>query len=92
MFLVGVTGFVIFPLRKAGVITVPELFEKRFGKRIRWLAGLVVVLGGVLNMGIFLRLGGEFLMGVAGFNSQAAFCLTLFGHELRIGYLEAIMS
>ena len=32
MFFVGCTGFVIFPLRKAGVITIPELFEKRFGK------------------------------------------------------------
>ena len=30
MLLVGITGFVIGPLRKAGVITIPELFEKRF--------------------------------------------------------------
>ena len=66
MFLVGMSGFVIVPLRKAGVITIPELFEKRFGKRVRWLAGLVVVVGGVLNMGIFLRLGGEFLVYVTG--------------------------
>jgi len=68
MLLVGATGFVIRPLRDAGVITIPELFENRFGKRVRWLAGLVVVLGGVLNMGIFLRLGGEFLVHVANMN------------------------
>jgi len=66
MLLVGMTGFVIKPLRDAGVITIPELFEKRFGKRIRWLAGLVVILGGLLNMGIFLRLGGEFLVRISG--------------------------
>jgi len=66
MLLVGLTGFVIRPLRDAGVITIPELFEKRFGKRIRWLAGLVVVLGGVLNMGIFLQVGGKFLVHVTG--------------------------
>ena len=42
MLLVGITGFVIVPLRNAGVMTIPELFEKRFGKRVRWLAGLVV--------------------------------------------------
>ena len=66
MLLVGATGFVIKPLRNAGVITIPELFEKRFGRRVRWLAGLVIVLGGVLNMGIFLRLGGEFLLNVTG--------------------------
>jgi SSS family solute:Na+ symporter len=66
MGLVGATGFVIRPLRQAGVMTIPELFEKRFGVLVRWLAGLVVVLGGVLNMGIFLRLGGEFLVHTAG--------------------------
>ncbi len=66
MFLVGMTGFVIGPMRDARVLTIPELFEKRFGKRVRWLAGLVIVLGGVLNMGIFLRLGGEFLVHVTG--------------------------
>ena len=68
MLLVGATGFVIRPLRDAGVITIPELFENRFGKRVRWLAGLVVILGGVLNMGIFLRLGGEFLVHVTNMN------------------------
>ena len=66
MWLVGRTGFVIGPLRRAGVMTIPELFQKRFGTRVRWLAGLFVVLGGVLNMGIFLRLGGEFLVAVTG--------------------------
>src|SRR2546421_9744865 len=57
MYLVGCTGFVIGPLRRAGVMTIPELFQKRFGTGVRWLAGLFVVLGGVLNMGIFLALG-----------------------------------
>ncbi len=71
MYLVGRTGFIIQPLRAAGVMTVPELFEKRFGKGVRWLAGLFVVLGGVLNMGIFLRLGGEFLVHVTGMSAHA---------------------
>ncbi len=33
MYLVGATGFIIGPLRWAGVMTIPELFERRFGKR-----------------------------------------------------------
>ncbi len=66
MYLVGRTGFVIGPLRRAGVMTIPELFEKRFGVKVRWLAGLFIVMGGVLNMGIFLRLGGEFLVSATG--------------------------
>ncbi len=66
MLVVGLTGFCIKPLRESGAITIPELFEKRFGQRIRWLSGVVIVLGGLLNMGIFLRTGGEFLVHVSG--------------------------
>jgi len=68
MFFVGATGFCIKPLRDAGVMTIPELFEKRFGPRIRWAAGVVIVLGGLLNMGVFLRITGEFLVLVGGFD------------------------
>ena len=64
MLLVGLTGFCIKPLRDSGVMTIPELFERRFGPRIRWLSGVVIVLGGLLNMGVFLRTGGEFLLTV----------------------------
>ncbi len=66
MFVVGWTGFGIKPLRDAGVMTIPELFEQRFGTWIRWASGIVIVLGGLLNMGVFLRVGGEFLMLVTG--------------------------
>jgi len=66
MYFVGRTGFVIGPLRRSGVMTIPELFQQRFGTQVRWLAGLFVVLGGVLNMGVFLRVGGEFLVHVTG--------------------------
>jgi hypothetical protein len=66
MFLIGITGFCIKPLRDSGAITLPELFEKRFGKFIRWLAGVVIVCGGLLNMGVFLKIGGDFLCLVCG--------------------------
>ena len=68
MLLVGITGFGINPLRKAGVMTIPELFENKFGPRVRWMSGVVIVLGGLLNMGVFLRLGGDFLVEVCGLN------------------------
>jgi SSS family solute:Na+ symporter len=77
MLLVGWTGFCVKPLRESGVMTIPELFEKRFGPRIRWWSGLVIVLGGLLNMGVFLRTGGEFLVIVCGFDK---------------GYLEITMT
>jgi SSS family solute:Na+ symporter len=77
MLVVGLTGFVIKPLRDSGVMTIPELFEKKFGPRIRWAAGVVIVLGGLLNMGVFLRTGGQFLVLVAG---------------LDVKYLEIMMT
>jgi len=70
MLVVGLTGFCIKPLRESGVITIPELLERKFGPRIRWAAGVVIVLGGLLNMGMFLRTGGEFLVGLTGLNPK----------------------
>ena len=66
MLVVGLTGFCITPLREAGVVTLPELFERRFGARVRAASAVVMVLGGLLNMGVFLRTGGEFLLAVSG--------------------------
>jgi SSS family solute:Na+ symporter len=70
MWVVGRTGFVINPLRASGAMTLPELFEKRYSKGVRWLAGVFVATGGILNMGIFLKLGGQFLVAVTGLDKQ----------------------
>ncbi len=71
MLVIGLTGFCVKPLRASGAITLPELFEKRFGQRVRWLAGVVIVLGGLLNMGVFLKIGGDFLCAVCGWEPSA---------------------
>jgi SSS family solute:Na+ symporter len=68
MFVVGYTGFCVKPLRDSGVMTIPELFEQRYGRFVRWLSGVVIVLGGLLNMGVFLRVGGQFLVVCCGMN------------------------
>lgn len=70
MFVIGLTGFCIKPLRDSGAMTIPELFERRFGANIRWLAGVVIVLGGLLNMGVFLKIGGDFLVLVTNIESR----------------------
>ena len=77
MFVVGKTGFCIRPLRQSEVITIPELFDQKFGRRVRWAGGLVIVLGGLLNMGVFLRMAGDFLTAVIG---------------IPPGYLELLMT
>jgi len=70
MLVIGLTGFCVQPLRDAAVTTIPELLEKRFGRGVRSAAGLVILLGGLLNMGLFLRIGGEFLVVVTGFDER----------------------
>ena len=33
-FLVGVSGFIVVPLRKLKVLTIPEFYERRFNKKV----------------------------------------------------------
>ncbi|MDJ0840681.1 MAG: sodium:solute symporter family protein [Acidobacteriota bacterium] len=65
-FLVGWSGFIVAPLRKLEVLTIPEFYERRFDKKTRVLGGIMLTLGGVLNMGLFLKVGSIFIVGVAG--------------------------
>ncbi len=69
--IVGKTGFIIVPLRKLRVMTIPEFYELRYSRRVRLLGGVLLFLGGVLNMGIFLKFDGIFLSEVIGFGPQA---------------------
>ncbi|MEZ4428831.1 MAG: sodium:solute symporter family protein [Nannocystaceae bacterium] len=64
--LVGLSGFIVAPLRRTGVMTIPEYYEQRFGRRTRVLGGALLALGGILNMGLFLRVGSQFVVGVTG--------------------------
>jgi len=58
---VGQTGFVIARLREARVMTVPEYFERRYGRGVRVLAGVLMAVGGSLNLGIFPLIEARFL-------------------------------
>src|SRR6188472_4171660 len=80
MLLIGLTGFCIKPLRDSGVLTIPELLEKRFGSGVRSAAGVVIVLGGLLNMGVFLRTGGQFLVESCGLQPT----VNLFGLQVEL--------
>jgi SSS family solute:Na+ symporter len=64
--IVGLTGFIVVPLRRMGVMTIPEFYERRFGRGVRIFGGLVLAASGILNMGMFLKAGSLFVMGVTG--------------------------
>ena len=76
MLIVGATGFCIKPLRNMAVITIQN-FREEVWKNIRWASGLVIVIGGLLNMGLFLRQAGSFLSITIGINQ---------------GFLELLMT
>ena len=65
-FLIGVTGFIVVRLREHKVLTIPEYYEKRFGRRTRILGGIMLAFGGLLNMGLFLKVGAMFIVGITG--------------------------
>ncbi len=75
--IVGKTGFIIVPLRRLQVMTIPEFYELRYSRRVRLLGGIILFLGGVLNMGIFLKFDGIFLSEVLGFGPQAVSLIML---------------
>ena len=68
--LVGRTGFVISRLRRMEILTVPEYFERRYGRGVRVLAGALMAFGGSLNLGIFPIIEARFLAIVTGIPSQ----------------------
>jgi SSS family solute:Na+ symporter len=70
MIFVGRTGFVVSRFRELKLMTVPEFFEVKYSRGLRIVTGVIVALGGILNMGIFLKIEGQFLTVVSGIDSR----------------------
>ena len=68
----GLTGIVISRLRELELTTLPEYFEHRFDRRVRVTAGIVCVIAGMLNMGVFPKIGAIFIVYTLGFADQSA--------------------
>jgi len=68
---IGLTGFIVYKLRQLRVMTIPEFYEMRFGRDVRIVGGIILALGGILNMGLFLQAGARFMMGVTGYSNPA---------------------
>lgn len=69
---VGLTGFIVRPVRRTGVLTLPEFYEQRYGRDIRVFGALVMALGGILNMGLFLKVASLFLVALLGWQGGTA--------------------
>ena len=69
--IVGLTGFIVVPLRRMGVMTIPEYYDRRFGRGVRVFGGLILAFAGILNMGLFLKMGALFITGLVGLDDSA---------------------
>lgn len=70
-FAVGWTGFIVARLRREGVMTIPEYYGKRFGTPVRVLGGLMLALGGILNMGLFIKVAAMFITALTGMTDES---------------------
>jgi SSS family solute:Na+ symporter len=70
-FFVGVSGLFLYRLREMEVLTIPEFYERRFDKKTRILGGIMMVFGGILNMGLFLKIGSMFIVGITGLSESS---------------------
>ena len=75
--IVGVTGFIVVPLREMGVMTIPEFYEKRFSRGVRIAGGLLLAVSGILNMGLFLKAGAIFVTGLTGLTDPTSVALVM---------------
>ncbi len=71
-FIVGVTGFIVVPLRRSGVMTIPEFYGRRFGKGVRVYGALILAVAGILNMGVYLKAAGLFITSLTGMSDPNA--------------------
>lgn len=83
---VGLTGFIVVPLRRMNVMTIPEFYERRFGRGVRILGGMILAFSGILNMGLFLKAGAVFVMGITniGVGNITSDMQLALGTELKI--------
>ena len=67
---IGLTGFVVVELRRLKVKSIPEYYNLRFGSKTRVIGAILLCLGGILNMGLFLKVGAIFIQSIFGIDSE----------------------
>ena len=58
----SLSGWVIYRFRRTRCLTMAQFFEIRYSRNFRILAGIIAFVSGILNFGIFPRIGTQFFM------------------------------
>jgi solute:Na+ symporter, SSS family len=92
MVVIGLTGFIVKPLRETRIMTIAELYERRYGRGVRVLGGAIIFLAGTLNMGPFLRVGAQFLGTITGLGTDAQSLLIIMSALLLVVLIYTVLG
>ncbi len=84
LLIVGLTGLVVYQLRESAVLTIPEYYEKRYSRGVRVVGACMMVVSGVLNMGLFLKAGSQFITAISGLQEAIYLKLIMTGLLLLV--------
>lgn len=62
MAVIWITGFVTYRFRETRAMTLAQFFEMRYSRNFRVLAGIICFIAGVVNFGIFPKVGANFFI------------------------------
>ncbi len=62
MAIIWITGFVTYRFRETRAMTLAQFFEMRYNRAFRVLAGIICFIAGVVNFGIFPKMGAWFFI------------------------------
>jgi len=83
--LLGATGLVIGPLRRLHLMTIPEYFQHRYSRNVRVVGGSICALAGIVNMGLFPKMGATFITYATGLH------LATDDPEMLVNVLTAVL-
>ena len=89
---IGLTGFIVKPLRRLNVLTIPEFYEQRFDKQTRVFGAIMLVLAGVLNMGLFLKVAAIFISVIFGWSPTGSVLIIVMGTLLSIVLIYTLLG
>ena len=89
---IGLTGFVVVELRKLKVKSIPEYYQIRFGERTRIIGAILLSLGGILNMGLFLKVGAIFIQTIFQLDGDENILLLIMGILLILVLVYTILG
>ncbi len=78
----SLSGFVFYRYRQTRALTMAQFFEMRYSHKFRIFAGILCFVSGLINFGIFPRIGAEFFMRFCQLSSEVP--LNLLGFEFLL--------